>query len=69
MWYNDWSARITRSDTAPRTEPIPDREDADEGDTSDPIHLLLSRWARHQETSSSQPHLSIFQQIRSQLKR
>jgi hypothetical protein len=69
MLYNDWSARITRSDTAPRIEPISDREDTDEGDTTDPVHQLLSRWARHQETSGSQPNLNIFQQIRSQLKR
>ena len=67
MWFNLWSARITKLDTALRIEQISDSEDTDEGDTTDPVHRLLSRWSRHQEASVSLPDLNIFEQIRSQL--
>ena len=67
MWFNLWSARITKSDTELRSEPTSDREDADEGDTADPVHQLLSRWSRHQEASVPPPQLNIFERIRSRL--
>ena len=69
MSYNHWSARIREPDTNPRVESISDRDESDEGETTDPVHQLLSRWAHYQEASDTEAPADLFERIQHRLKR